>query len=57
VKDGTGSSGTLLRRCRDGYLDVPYQDFAQFMSKRPEEAARMAVDRALVRLANEMGRK
>jgi len=38
-------------------LGLPYREIARIASKPSEEAAQMAVSRALVRLAREMGRK
>jgi RNA polymerase sigma factor (sigma-70 family) len=38
-------------------FEVPYREIARIMGKPSEEAAQMAVSRALVRLAREMGRK
>jgi RNA polymerase sigma-70 factor (ECF subfamily) len=38
-------------------LELPYKEIARITGKPTEEAAQMAVSRALVRLAREMGRK
>ena len=38
-------------------LELPYREIARVLGKPSEEAAQMAVSRALVRLAREMGRK
>jgi RNA polymerase sigma factor (sigma-70 family) len=38
-------------------LQLPYREIAKISGKPSEEAAQMAVSRALVRLAREMGRK
>ena len=37
-------------------LKLPYREVAELLDKPSEEAAQMAVNRALVRLAREMGR-
>lgn len=37
-------------------LELPYREIARILDKPSEEAAQMAVSRALVRLAREMGR-
>jgi RNA polymerase sigma-70 factor (ECF subfamily) len=38
-------------------LELPYREIARIMGKPSEEAAQMAVSRALVKLAREMGRQ
>jgi len=38
-------------------LGLPYREIAEILDKPSEDAAQMAVSRALVRLAREMGRK
>ncbi len=38
-------------------LELPYREIARIVGRPSEEAAQMAVSRALVRLAREMGRK